>query len=192
MKLNKKLKRTVFLSLLITMGISFAVYAADIFSGGFPASKVAPLYFNWYTNDTYGQTYIYPAAHEWDAISSKVWAGWTTTQTPNVYVYASTTTQDGLLGKTFPYYYNIFGYLTLDTSLTKSWAYCDIYGYYDQMQKYNMTDPQIIENYAHEFGHTLSLAHPADSSVSAVMNQGIQSITPTDKDKINLKAKWGN
>jgi hypothetical protein len=192
MRISSKLKKISLLTLIMTMLSAITVYAADTWSGGFPASKVAPLYFNWHTNDTYGQAYIYPAAHEWDAISSKVWASWTTTSTPNVNVYASTTSQSGLLGKTFPYYYNIWGNLTLDTGVNHTWATCDIYGYYDQMQANNMTDPQIIENYAHEFGHSLSLAHPADSSVAAVINQGIQSIKPTSKDKTNLKAKWGN
>lgn len=192
MKKSKKLKMFSFLVVVITMFSSLTAFAADTWSGGFPASNVAPVYFTWHTNDVYGQAYIYPAGHAWDAISSKVWGSWTTTTTPNANVYASTTTQTGLLGKTFTYYYNIFGNLTLDSGESHTWATVDIYGYYDQMQANNMTDAQIVENYTHEFGHALSLAHPADSSVAAVMNQGIQSITPTNKDKSNLKAKWGN
>lgn len=80
-----------------------------------------------------------------DENTKKVWGSWTTTTTPGVHVYTSKTTQDGLLGMTYPYYYDVYGKLVFDYDTVHKWAYVNIYGYTDQMAKENMNDAQIIE-----------------------------------------------
>jgi hypothetical protein len=187
--LFKRISFTIPLLLLMGEGI---VQAANIFSGGLPPSEVQSLGVKYYTNDTYGKTYIVPAMNNWNGISSKVKLNNVQDGRIKVNAFSGTTSQDGLLGRMFPYYTTWYGGTAEDTSLSKTWTYTDVYAYANQMKNYNMNDSQIKSNYTHEFGHALSLAHVTDSNVSAVMKQGIQSIGPTTTDKNNLKAKWGN
>ena len=187
---TKRTIRKVAFMLVVTLMMSKTILASDIFKGGLPSVEVKSLKFRYTTNSTYGNKFIVPAANYWNGISSKVSMTSTTSDTAKVSVYAETTTQNGLLGLVVPYYETISGSISEDTNLTKTWIFCDLFGYYNQMQSFNMTDSQIISNYAHEFGHTLSLSHPS-SSVTALMKQGIQSIKPQTHDKNNLKAKWG-
>ncbi|WP_051263322.1 hypothetical protein [Tuberibacillus calidus] len=176
--------------LLLTVILSpVTSHAADTWSGGF--SSVNPIYYNVHTNDTYKNNYIVPAARNWNGISSKVTLSNWQNSAAAIEVYAETTSDPDLLGEFIPYYTDNFG-RHRDTS-----CYChtwngggDLIGYYDNMNKNNMTDSQIISNYTHEFGHSLSLGHPSESSAS-VMHQGIQSIGPQSLDKSNLRKRWG-
>jgi hypothetical protein len=103
--------------------------------------------------------------------------------------YIDDTSTSGLLGTC--YFYKKFLGFTVSASSDDNWLYGYTFFYQNQMDAYNMTDTQKTENIAHELGHLQKLAHPTTSQ-TAVMNQGIQTITVTTYDKSQIISKWGN
>jgi Zn-dependent peptidase ImmA (M78 family) len=104
-------------------------------------------------------------------------------------IYDYTTSESGLLGQTF-YYKKILGF-EVNVSHDSNYDYARIFFYTNTFDTYNATDAQKTHTIAHELGHSVKLAHPT-SVQTAVMNQGLLSLTVTDYDKSELKRKWGN
>ncbi len=131
------------------------------------------------------------ALSNWLAISSNINYSWgnSSNQSRDDEYYATTTSTAGLLGYTEPMKKILF--INVDADVNENWDFCRVYIYTNQMDANNMTDAQKISNATHEIGHSLKLAHPTSSHTS-VMNQGIQSIGPTDYDRSELISKWGN
>lgn len=174
--------------LLFTTTIS--VYAADIFPGGFPQAYVNPLKYNYNMDSSYGNSIVSPAASRWNGNSSKVSLTRSTTNA-KVDVFSVTGTIPDRWGFTMLYYKDpSTGSLVRDYGGYEIWDYGIIYGYENMMVASNFTQGEKIENYCHEFGHTLSLAHV--TSGSAVMALGRQDLWVTSIDRANLRAKWGN
>jgi len=186
------------MSFALSVLFSRSVHAdsAHLFSGGLPASKVASLNWAYYTDSTYGDTIIAPAANNWNSISSKVKlsnASGTGTSV-SIDAYKDTTSIPGLWGEIIPYYVDASGNVVDDLAcLCHTWTYVEVYGYENQMNTSGLTNTQKVSNYTHEFGHALSLNHVARNSPSAaVMKQGQQGIGPQQTDKDHLRLKWGN
>ena len=143
-------------------------------------------------SSTYKDTIIKPAASNWNNISSKVKLTESTSNSTDITVYLEDSAVDGKFGEIKPYYFATPEYsYYFDSCACNTWSYAYVYGYKNQMAAYKFTTQDIISNFTHEFGHTLSLAHTNNVSASSVMKSGQQSIGPQTVDKDHLKLKWG-
>ena len=189
-----KHKNLFFLALVSFLCICTAAFsdATHVFTGGYSAANVSSLKYVISGGDTDYQNMMKAGANAWNGISSKVSVSNNNTGA-KMSIYKGTTTSSGTLGRMIPYYKNILGGLSEDTSLTNIWSVTDVYGYDNQMEAFSMTKIQKQSNYSHEVGHALSMAHTNDlpSTTSTVMRQGIQSIGPQPTDEGHLKLKWG-
>jgi hypothetical protein len=164
--------------------------------GGFsPVSgKIPSLSINWTysTTDSYANSYIVPAANSWNNISFQVSLNKVTSGSYVINAVTSTSTTTGSFGEMIPYCSDGSGY---KCNFNKNWNSARVIGYVNQMTSYNFTSTQIISNYAHEFGHALSLDHYlGDPNVlpAVLMKQGKQGILPQQTDKGHLIEKWGS
>lgn len=189
----KILTHLIFSSLLVTATATTAkADSQHLFSGGF--NSASGLNWTYSVSDSYANTYIVPAANSWNNISSKVKLNKVTSGTYNIRATLETTTVSGRLGLMTPYC-RIGGVNSSGGAcLSYAWGSAKVTAYSNQMSAFGMNTSNIISNYAHEFGHALSLAHvsgsPSTSPIS-VMKQGIQSYLPQQTDKDHLKQKWG-
>lgn len=164
-----------------------SISSADINSGGRSSAKFNAFYDSSVTS--YGYKAAYDAGRSnWAGISSKVAIGYTSSSSglPDKY-YVGNTSDPTLLGLSS--YFDANGNPVAKTALR---AYTTVAIYDNTMVSNNMTYSEVVSNISHELGHSLSLAHTTDPSVtSSVMFQGIQSIGPQQYDKNQLKSKWG-
>ncbi|MEK4191426.1 hypothetical protein [Paenibacillus sp. FSL L8-0494] len=183
---SKKTLFTIVGSLSIIVIFASSTSFATIFSGGRSSAN-----FNAYYDSSvasYGYTSHYDTARaDWNAASSKVNIGKTTSTSgnPDKY-YVGTTSNEGLLGVHTPY--NSSGQ---NVNNSDTWAYSTVAIYHNQMNDFSMTTPERVSTATHEVGHSLSQAHP-ETSQNSVMKSGIQSFGVQTWDKQSLIAKWGN
>lgn len=181
--MRKSRVTTLLFSVAFLLIVSTKAYA-DIWDGGKFMDGIAMVNFD-SSVESYGYTAHYESAMEnWNGITNNVHvfkAG--SHEAADVY-YAGNSSVEGRLGIMIPY--DRYGRVV---DVDRNWYRATSHIYDNNMKSYNMTKAQIISNATHEIGHTLKLAHPS-SSVRSVMNQGIQSIGPTEYDKNELKRKW--
>lgn len=188
MKINKTFK----LSLAIIFGvINFTTFTrpasalGEYWPGGFSSGVI-----RWLADSSvsgsYLNTYIAPAANNWNGKSSKVSLSRVTTGSYIIKALVAQGTDPYTFGLMTPYCtagtYDACGSLT--------WNSGTVIGYENAMVFNSFTTTQRIKSFTHEFGHALSLKHVINGS-SAVMAQGQSNLGVQLYDRANLQAKWG-
>lgn len=159
----------VILSIILLNSTSYA----DIHAGGRSSAKFNAYYDSSVTSYGYKNAYD-DGRSNWAGISSKVAIGYTTSSsgTPDKY-YVGTTTDPTLIG--LASYYDTSAQPVANSGLR---AYTTVAVYHNVMTSNSMDYSEIVSNITHELGHSLSLAHTSDSSVTnSVMFQGIQNLS---------------
>ena len=175
---------------MLYISIIFApkVYAGT-FPGGFPAGTL-----------TYGigggsSSIADIAVSQWNGISSKVKLTPSNATGPygltaNIITYFDShdAPTAGSLGITYPFS-SWTGASANLASVNDRWVKVVVYQYKNSLFS---DSNQKIATATHELGHALSVAHPSNSSIDAVMQQGLKmSYKLRSYDKNNLISKWG-
>ncbi len=195
---DKKMNKLSLLSLSIVGAIlltSSPTTHAESNAGG-RTSAIFDVYYDASVASFGYQTNFGNAFSNWEGHTSKVnlTRVFSTTSYPDKY-YVGNSATPGLLGLSS--YFNLVSGSIVQVSPTDSRLYSTVSVYENNMDdpygngSYSMTDSERTSNMTHEIGHTLSQKHPS-TSVSSVMNQGIQGIGPTFYDAQSLIAKWGS
>lgn len=191
----RNFKKIMLMVSILTLLASTLVVQATIISGSRSKTSSNNIYV-WLDSSvanstTYNSIYSYARSY-WTNTGTNFqgfYVSSTNYQTSDEY-YVSTTATSQLWGRTVPYKRLSDG-STTQASTTEYWEFCRVYIFSNQMDAYGFSTEQRRSNAAHEIGHTLKLAHPS-VSVTAIMNQGIQSILPQSYDIQELGRKWSS
>jgi hypothetical protein len=167
-----------------------ALALGEVEVGGFQSSVVAnSLYWNYDSTTVSPQqinAYIGQGAAQWNAITPKANLAYSLTQPYRIKVSLSNTgVSSNVAGEMIPICPSGTG---LQCRPDKNWTVAAIIGYENVMTASGFTTTNRIANFAHEFGHALSMSHV---SVNAAMRTGKLNYGVQQYDRDNLKYKWG-
>lgn len=163
----------------------------QIWSGGFPPSVTANLYWTYdpsTVSTQYLNTYIGPAVNQWNGISSKVLVSISSIQPYRIKAFTGKGAIAGVYGEMLA---SCPSGVSPACNSDKNWQVAAVTGYENVMTSAGFNTTNRVALYAHEFGHALSMAHVTATVNAAMLTSGKLNYGVQQYDKDNLKSKWG-
>jgi len=76
--------------------------------------------------------------------------------------------------------------------LNSQWNSAEVIGYNNVMDNANYTASNKLQVWIHEFGHSQSLSHVTDTSLTTMLSISPNNLGIQSRDRQNLIGKWGN